>query len=182
MRTHIQKSELEAMGVCDEYQGNIVSLFFGSRSEMTLDTLANDIGTKGFLPNGDRSKDVLWVFVNLMSRQERLKFASSIIHDCCESSPNDIVHDTLDLMALFLEGNSSEIEVASQREIVETLLHETEQGTQLYKLVDATRQLMNPMDSQKSVMRICRFVENHHPNATYKKFASLGVKILKGEI
>jgi len=183
MRTHIHVDELMAMAPCPEFENRarIVSCWNGAEQvtlEVAMDPPNPDIS--GQKPPDAREN--VWMLVHLMTRAERLEFGVRIINEVEELSPNSTVRDSLDLMTLFIGENSSEQEVATQREIVEALLHETEQETQLYKMVNATRQLMNPTESRKSIMRICRFIENHHPNATYAKFTNFAIQILKEEI
>jgi hypothetical protein len=176
MRTHVTAQDIWDLNPCSDFTLEKLQQGMGIEP-ITLEEYAEtDYSDYGIPTRAEGQKrDQLWVFTSLMSRQERIQLGVDIIDTAELLTPNEVVRDSLVLMESFPSAE----QVAAQRNIVETLLLESGQGTSLYNIIDSTRQLLNPSESQKSVMRICRFIEGHTVDSTYQKFTDLAVSILK---
>ncbi len=167
--------------ICDLYTREMFVTQWAGETSHTLEWFVNPPEhLRPIVPDRDK----LWMFVAHMSRRKRLKFGLFIMQKVESLHPNAVVFDALALLKEFLEGNATVDAVIARREVIEAYLHDhlDDRTSKKYLMIDATRQLMNKKGSMKSVMRLCRHLENWHPKATYQRFVLLAVKILKEEI
>lgn len=199
MRTHINIDEILAMNPCPEFdvpRETFIQAWAGQESITLEAVVENNLPYFDFGMRKPKDDELLWVLVHLMTRRERLEFGLRVMNKAEELNNTPLLRTAIDVMIGFLREVPTHTarQVMEQEVIIETRLkfiYRTKgkdpgdyspADRVKYQMVNATRQLMKPEHSRVSTMGLCRLLENHHPNATYKKFNNLAVKVLKEEI